>query len=74
MSGPNSQYNFGTLFGAFSRFDGTFFVKRGKNDQFSCFADINLNKGALLGRGLGGGLIQPSSIPWVILPGTIQEI
>lgn len=71
---PNSPYDFGTLFGAFPRFDGTFFVKFAASDQISWLADINLNERALLSRGLGGGLTQSSSIPWVILPGTIQEI
>lgn len=71
---PNSPYDFGSLFGAFPRFDGTFFVKFASSDQISWLADINLNERALLSRGLGGGLTQPSSIPWVVLPGTIQEI
>ncbi len=71
---PNSPYNFGTLLGAFPRFDGTFYVQRAASDQFAWFADINLDPNALLGRGLGGGLTQPVTIPWIILPGTIQEI
>ncbi len=71
---PNSPYNFGTLMGAFPRFDGTFYVLRAASDQIAWVADINLDSRALLGRGLGGGLTQPSSIPWVVLPGTIQEI
>ncbi len=71
---PNSPYNFGTLFNAFPRFDGTFYVQRAASDQFAWFADINLDPNALLGRGLGGGLTQPVTIPWIILPGSIQEI
>lgn len=71
---PNSPYAFGTFSGAFPRFDGTFYVQRGASDQFSWAADINLFPNALLGRGLGGGLTQPSSIPWIVLPGTIREI
>ncbi len=71
---PNSPYNFGTLFSAFPRFDGTFFILSATNDRISWFADINLNERVLLGRGLGGGLTQPLTIPWVVLPGTIQEI
>jgi len=71
---PNSQFDFGSLFGAFPRFDGTFFIQKAKRDQISWFADINLNERALLSRGLAGGLTQPASIPWVVLPGTIQEI
>ena len=68
---PNSTYDFGELWG---RFDGTFYIQRERNDRITRFNDINLNPNALLGRGLGGGLTQPSSIPWVVLPGTIQEI
>ena len=71
---PNSPYNFGTLMGAFPRFDGTFYVLRASSDQIAWGADINLDSRAILGRGLGGGLTQPLSIPWVVLPGTIQEI
>ena len=68
---PNSQYDFETLWG---RFDGTFYVQRARRDRITSLTDINLDPNALLGRGLGGGLTQPSSIPWIVLPGTIQEI
>lgn len=71
---PNSSYDFGTFLGAFPRFDGTFYVQRESNDQIAMLADINLYPNALLGRWLGGGLTQPAAIPWIILPGTIQEI
>jgi len=71
---PNSPYNFGSLFGAFPQFDGTFYVRRGYRDQISWFADINLDSRATLGRGLPGGLIQPIAIPWIVLPGSLREI
>lgn len=71
---PNSPYDFGTLFGAFPQFDGTFYVRKGKRDQISWLADINLDSRARLGRGLPGGLVQPSAIPWVVKEGSLQEI
>jgi len=71
---PNSTYNFGTLFGAFPRFDGTFYINRAVSDQISWFADINLDSRATLGRALPGGLIQPAAIPWVVKPGSLREI
>lgn len=71
---PRSPYDFGSLFNAFPRFDGTFIVEGTTSDQISWFADINLNERDLLGRGLAGGITQSASILWIVLPGTIQEI
>ena len=71
---PKTIYDFGSLFSAFPNFDGTFYVKEAKSDQFSWAADINLDSRARLGRGLPGGIVQPATIPWVVLGGTLREI
>lgn len=71
---PNSPFDFGGLFGAFPDFEGTFYILKEDSDQISWLADVNLDSRATLGRGLPGGLIQPSEIPWIVLASSLREI
>lgn len=71
---PNGNYDMGSWFTAFPEFNGTFYLNRTKHSEISWFADVNLDSRARLGRGLPGGLIQPSEIPWIILQGSLREI
>lgn len=71
---PSSNYDISSWFSAFPQYDGTFYLNRVKNSEISWFTDLNLNSEARLGRGLPGGLIQPSEIPWIILGGSFREI
>lgn len=71
---PSGNYDMGSWMSAFPGFNGTFYLNKTKHNEFSWLADINLDSRAQLSRGLPGGLIQPSEIPWIVLAGSLREI